>query len=191
MPPFIILARPRVGIVCWHSGYRPDTERLRFPGIRGWAASIDSRRVDSESTWEPPVAAVAKSLGVMTVEPARGLWRKEGILSVAAEASRSRLGDQSAVQLFAAAATAAAMAGLSAFLPCFRGTLRVVLEVAATRLAALLSSFGGPLGILGEVAFPTLMLSHFRCPRVQDVMRAPGVLTACESAISRKFAAFT
>ena len=53
------------------------------------------------------------------------------------------------------------MALLSTLFACFRGTLRVILEVAATGLATLFASFGGPLWILSEVAFTTLMLSHF------------------------------
>jgi len=82
------------------------------------------------------------------------------------------------------------MALLSTLFACFRGALRVILEVAATGLAAFLASFGGPLWILSEVAFTALMLSHFRCPRVQDLMRALGAPIASESVISRKFEVF-
>src|SRR5690606_37203203 len=88
------------------------------------------------------------------------------------------------------AAATAAMAALTALLACFRGALRVILEIAATGLAAFLACFGGPLWILGEVAFTTLMLSHFRCPRVQDVMRmriAPTVGKAHLRVSSRRF----
>lgn len=54
---------------------------------------------------------------------------------------------------------------LSAFLACFGGPLGIVLEIAAALLTAFLAGLGSAFGIVREVAFTaTLLLCHYNSP---------------------------
>src|SRR5690606_41057730 len=54
-----------------------------------------------------------------------------------------------------------ALAALTPFLACFRGTFGIILEIATTDVAPFFPRFGSALRVLSEVAFTTLTVSHF------------------------------